>query len=89
MERRLSGMNEFRDALKDQNAQFVRRDRFDGSIEKIEADIRALQLSKATLEGKASQTSVYIAYAISLTGLLFGLINLLKPLFEVAAVTVK
>ena len=84
MERRLSAMNEFRDALKDQNATFVRRDGFEAAISKIETDIRSLQLSKATLEGKASQAQMYVAYGVSFISLLFGLINLLRPLFETA-----
>jgi hypothetical protein len=88
MERRLSAMNEFRDALKDQNATFVRRDAFETALAKIEDAIKALQLSKATLEGKASQAQMYIAYAVSFISLLFGLINLLRPLFDVVT-TVK
>jgi hypothetical protein len=65
MERRLEGMNEFRDSLKDQSEKFVSASEYNIKISRIEEDIRLLRESKATLEGKASTTQVYIAYIIA------------------------
>jgi len=76
MDRRLEGMNEFRDQLNRQAATFVTRDTCSISSEKREADIRMLRESRATLEGKASQQSVYVTLALSFLSLLFGAISL-------------
>ena len=77
MDMRLNGMNEIREAMRDQASHFVTAvehravcDRLD----RLEQKIRDLELSRAELSGKASQTSVMIAYAISLLGLLVGVI---------------
>ena len=77
LERRLEAMNEVREALRDQSETFVTHvehravcDR----LERIERDIRELRESRAELQGKASQTSVMWAYAISLLGLIVGIV---------------
>ncbi len=80
MEKRLEGMNEFRDTLRDQASRFVTRVELDAQIEKIEANLRPLELSKANLEGKASQTAFYIAIFFSVAGLILGIINLIDML---------
>ena len=43
-------------------------------LERQELEIRDLRESRAELSGKASQTSVMIAYAISLLGLIVGIV---------------
>ena len=75
MDKRLEGMNEFRSALKDQAGKFLTKDEFMIQHQRVVDDIRVLRESKATLEGKASQTSVFIAYAIALIGLIVGIIS--------------
>jgi hypothetical protein len=65
MEKRLEGMNEFRDSLKDQSDKFVTKNEYEIKLGRVEEDIRLLRESKASLEGKASTTSVYIAYIIA------------------------
>jgi hypothetical protein len=84
MEKRLEGMNEFRNQLKDQNITFITKAEYSAHMNKIEEDIRILRESKAQLEGKASQSDVnslrlisYISLAIGLSGLLITLIKLL------------
>jgi hypothetical protein len=72
LSKRLEGMNEFRDALKDQAGTFVTREALDLKIDNLERDVSDLKLNRAHAEGKASQTSVLIAYGISLVGLIIG-----------------
>ena len=78
MQSRLAGMNEFRETLREQASKFVTRTELEIQLDRIESDIRALRESRATLEGKASAQSVYVAYAISLIGIIMGLIGLLN-----------
>lgn len=83
--KRLEGMNEFRESLKDQATRFATRDELNSlsllistKLDGIDKDIKAIQISDAVLSGKASQTQVIIAYVISILGVLFGIINLVK-----------
>jgi len=77
MEKRLEGMNEFRQQLNDQAKEFITRPELNAIRKEIEADIRILRESKATLEGKADQKAVNIAMAISLIGLIIGVIAII------------
>lgn len=81
---RLANMNEFREAMKDQTGHFVTRTEADARINilmaeiKIEqssicSDIEVLQKYQATMEGKASQSSVMIAYVIAGISVLLSL----------------
>ncbi len=65
MDKRLEGMNEFRNQLKDQANMYFTKSEHEQFGKRIEDDIRSLRESRATLEGKASQNSVLIAYAIA------------------------
>lgn len=76
MEKRLEGMNEFRDALKDQATKFLTKDEFNIQHIRVQDDVRMLRESKANLEGKASQTSVFIAYGIAVVSLIIAIISL-------------
>ena len=80
MEKRLEGMNEFRDTLRDQASKFITRLEMEAKFEVIQKQVDELRLSKATLEGKASQTSVMIALVFSIIGLAIGLIGLFLKL---------
>ena len=77
MERRLEGMNEFRDQLKDQASRFVTRDEMDIQVGVNREAISDLRTFKDRLEGKASAQSVYIAYAFALVSLVLSVIGLL------------
>ena len=74
IDQRLAGMNEFRDALKDQTANLVTRGEFDRQT----GEINSLKLTRAVLEGKASQGAVYIGYVIAVTGIVLAIISLVK-----------
>ena len=65
MEKRLDGMNEFRQALKDQASEFITKNEYKRTVE----DIRELRESRAELKGKASQLSVYIAWLLAIAGI--------------------
>ena len=77
MDARLETMNQFREDLRNQAMHFTTRTEvsqlFDGVVE----DIRYLRESKATLEGKASQLSVNIAFLLSLAGLVIAVVAIL------------
>ena len=77
MEKRLEGMNEFRDTLRDQAARFITRTELDTVKERIDADIRVLREYKSLLEGKASQTSVNFAMIMSAMSLLVGIASII------------
>ena len=77
---RLEGMNEFRNAMKDQTGHFVTRTEADLKINNIAAELKAeqaavcadielLQKSQNIAEGKASQSSVIIVFVISAIGM--------------------
>lgn len=77
MDKRLDGMNEFRDTLRDQASKFSTRAEIDLFKAGVEDDIRILRESKANLEGKASQNSVNLALAFSICGLLIGIFGII------------
>jgi hypothetical protein len=83
MERRLEGMNEFREQLKDQAGQFqtkqeanLRWDNFIRDQEAIKSDIRILRESRAMLEGKASQQSVNVATILAVVGIVLWMVDI-------------
>ena len=78
MEKRLDGMNEFRDTLKDQAAKFVTVSEVTQTTQRLVDDIKVLQRYQATMEGKASQSSVYIGYGISLVAIILSVMKLLQ-----------
>jgi hypothetical protein len=78
MQKRLEGMNEFRDTLKDQAARFVTRDEMDIKLSSLNEQLKSLNYFKASLEGKASQTQANIILLISIVGLALSVANLLS-----------
>ncbi len=78
LEKRLEGMNEFRDTLKDQAANFITK----AEYESVRNDIRELREAKARLEGKADQFSVNIVMGISILGLLTSIISIVIHWFK-------
>lgn len=81
MDKRVDGLNEVRTQLKEQFATLMPRAEICPTISRITDDIRSLQLSKATLEGKASQMSVNIALFISILSLILGSIHVVLRIF--------
>ena len=82
MEKRLDGMNEFRDTLKDQAAKFVTRDDLTIRLDSIGLDIQGLRESRAELAGKASQSSVIGAYVITIISILLSIISLVIKMWK-------
>ena len=80
MTARLEGMNEFREQLKDQATKFALRDEVNRRFDEVVEDIQNLELSKATLEGKASQSSVLFAYVLSIGGLVIAIVSIILRL---------
>jgi len=80
---RLASMNEFRAALTDQAQSFITKSEHEALIQSIKQemdgvcdDIESLKLSRAELAGKASQSQVNVATAISLISLLVGVVSI-------------
>jgi hypothetical protein len=76
MERRLDGMNEFRDTLRDQGVTYLTKSEYHMAHGAIEKDVRELRESRALLEGKASQSSVNFVTVMSVVGLIMGIIGI-------------
>ena len=76
LEKRLDGMNEWRQERREQNAEFLPRTEYDIQHQKLVDDIRLLRESKATLEGKASQNSVIFLGGVSVISLVIAAIAL-------------
>jgi hypothetical protein len=98
MEKRLEGMNEFRDALKDLTARLASREELDevrkqlvGSFSRteheafmrtVDSDIRTLRESRAELKGMATQTSVVITFILASIGAISGLAVLVREMLR-------
>jgi len=80
LEKRLEGMNEFRTQIKDERASFLPRSEYIIQHDKLADDVKDLQLSKAELAGKASQSSVNIAQVISIIAIAASFISLILRL---------
>ena len=72
---RLESLNEWRAQNLDERAMFLTREAYDAKHALLQNQVDELRLSKATLEGKASQSSVYIAYLIGAIGIFLGLLK--------------
>lgn len=82
MEKRLEGMNEFREQLKDQASRFIVREEFTVVVENIQKDLRSLLHSKALIEGKASRNSVVIVLGLSLLGIIIAAFGFLLEIMK-------
>ena len=76
MEKRLEGMNEFRETLRDQAAKFVTREELRGAVDKMDIQLDQLKRAKDIAEGKASTTSVYVGYILSAIAIIISLVKL-------------
>ena len=73
---RLQIMNEFRSAMKDQQSTFITRPQFDIACERL----KALEITGAKIEGKASQKEVTLAQVGAALGVILGAISLFTVL---------
>lgn len=77
LDKRLDTMNEFRNTLKDQNATFLTKTEYDNRHTELSKQIEDLKLSRAEMAGKASQSSVNLAYAVTGIGLIISIVSLI------------
>jgi hypothetical protein len=76
VDKKLDLMNEFRLSLRDQNMEFIRKTEYQSEILRLQNDVKGLRESRSFLEGKASVTSVYIAYLIALLSLIISVVQI-------------
>ena len=76
LDARLKSMNEIREHLREQATRFVTRMEMDDKVGTICEDVRELQKGADEARGKASQMSVIFTAAMSLAGLILGLIHI-------------
>jgi hypothetical protein len=82
--RRLDALNGEAGRLANMQETYYPRQVAEPRLDQLAKDIRELQLSKAMLDGKASQTSFYIALVISLIGMLLSFCGLLIAITSIA-----
>ena len=75
--RRLAGMNEFREQLNDQADTFSTRSECHLLHDRLDNDIRELREWRASMMSVASLKAVYFAWGLSLLALLIALYNVL------------
>lgn len=63
--------NEWRGAMTDKDKAYALK----ADTERIEGEVKKLQLSEAALSGKASTTSLYIGYLLAIAALLIALLK--------------
>lgn len=96
MEKRLDGMNEFRDALRDQTSRMATRDELDelkkhsgeGFTRKeheafqqgMDKDIQDLRRSRDRSEGMATQSSVILTFIVAAIGAITGIVAIIVKL---------
>ena len=78
LEKRLEGMNEFREALRDQTKNFITRVEHDVLCK----EVQELKEFRSELKGKASQNSVTIAWILSGLGLAIGIAGLVAGIVK-------
>ena len=75
LDKRLDGMNEFRDTLRDQASRFVTRDEVNLLLAPMKGQLTELRTFMDRMSGKADIKAVYLGYALSLLGLVLWLID--------------
>lgn len=80
---RLTAMNEFRGTVEDVLTKNISREEHTVVIEGIKKEINELMLSKAKLEGMATQKSVTWAMVIGALSLMFGLFALILNILKI------
>ncbi len=80
LEKRLDAMNEIKGAMKDAQAYFITRGDLDAAQAQMKAELQILLKSKAFLEGRASQNSVYLTLALTLAALIMSGLSLFHSL---------
>ena len=77
MEERLNKMNEFRDAIKDQNANFVTKPEFEARIDSVCKDIVEFKEFIAAINAKADQKQVDRLTIVSIISIVIALVSVI------------
>lgn len=77
LDNRFDNTNEWRTTVTDLIATFATKDVLDSKINSVNENIKSLELTRASLEGKASQNLVNLNIAISTIALVIGIINMI------------
>jgi len=77
LDKKFDSINEIRQMAFDQANRFIPRSEYDVKHESLEENIKDLQLTRASLEGKASQKSVSFVLSIAIIGLILSSIQIL------------
>jgi putative lipase involved disintegration of autophagic bodies len=75
LDTRLEAMNEFRSAITDQALTFMTKNEYSSAHKPVEEDIKELRDFMAKQRGSATQSQVFIAYALGLLGILAGFLG--------------
>lgn len=75
-EKRLDSINELRQQLASQAGTFVTKESCDAKHGSIQKQVDSLRLDAAVLSGKASQSSVFIAYFVAAISILISVIGI-------------
>lgn len=88
MEKRLDGMNEFRDTIKDLKGEFPTRNEVHAITRSLEVDVRSLQKYQSEVEGsrqqiagKASNLQVTVAILLGAIGAITGIVSAALQMF--------
>jgi hypothetical protein len=82
LEKRLEGMNEFRQAIKDQQSTFLTHNEYNAKHDLLQTQVDQLRLKGAELSGKADQKSVTIVMIFSLISATLGVVSLAESLLH-------
>ena len=77
LDNRFDNTNEWRNTVSDMMATFATKDVLDSKTNSLNEDIKSLELTRASLEGKASQNLVNLNVAIATIALVIGIINMI------------
>ena len=83
MEKRLDGMNEFRDALRDQSQKSPTRIEVDNKFVALDKVIRMLETKQAIVDSKAASWLVWVGLFFTGASFFFSLMGLLISLYVV------
>jgi hypothetical protein len=73
IDRRLQGMNEFREQLSSQEREFIKRSEHANMMEKYDKDLKLINEKLAYMDGRANMKSVMISAGIAIALFLIGI----------------
>jgi hypothetical protein len=82
MEKRLEGMNEFRQTITDQANKYFTKAEHEAWKEKIEQELQTLRDFKLTIDTKASTSAVRTAYVVSGISIFLSFIGLILTILK-------